>query len=86
LEKGLQQGIQGSIICIIEVRFEHIPHKLRELIRKIEDLDILDTFLVQAVTTQSLEAFESVANQYVTEEALELENAEPSCGEGGNET
>jgi len=72
--KGLQQGRQGSIILILEVRFEHIPHKLRELIRKIEDYDMLDTLMVQAVKVQSLEAFESVANQYVTEEGLKLEN------------
>ncbi|MEQ9371653.1 MAG: hypothetical protein RIG63_21880 [Coleofasciculus chthonoplastes F3-SA18-01] len=72
--KGLQQGRQGSIILILEVRFEHIPHKLRELIRKIEDYDMLDDLLVQAVKVQSLDAFESVANQYVTEEGLKLEN------------
>ena len=76
IRKGLQQGRQGSIIRIFEVRFEDIPQKLRKLIGKIEALDVLETLLVQAVTTQSLEEFESVVNQFVTEEGLELQNTE----------
>ncbi|MEQ8382317.1 MAG: hypothetical protein RH949_08105 [Coleofasciculus sp. A1-SPW-01] len=76
IRKGLQQGRQGSIIRILEVRFEYIPQKLRKLIGKIEALDVLETLLVQAVTTQSLAAFESVVNQFVTEEGLELQNTE----------
>jgi hypothetical protein len=82
IRKGLQQGRQASIIRILELRFENIPQEFRKLIWKTENLDILDTFLVQAVKTQSLEAFESVANQYVTEEGSGLENTEPSSGEG----
>ncbi|MEQ8754974.1 MAG: transposase [Coleofasciculus sp. G1-WW12-02] len=71
---GIRKGQQGSIIRILEVRFENIPQELKELIGKIEDLEVLGTLLVQAVTTQSLEAFEAVANQYVTES--EVENTE----------
>ncbi|MFP5273420.1 hypothetical protein [Coleofasciculus sp.] len=82
IRKGLQQGKQGAIIRILEVRFEDIPQELRELIWKTEDSDMLDTLLVKAVKIQSLEAFESVANQYVTEEGSGLENTEPSSGEG----
>ncbi|MEQ9668180.1 transposase [Coleofasciculus sp. G2-EDA-02] len=73
---GIRKGQQGAIIRILEVRFENIPQELRELIGKIEDLEVLGTLLVQAVTTQSLESFGSVANQYVTEEESELENTE----------
>ncbi|MEQ8382316.1 MAG: transposase, partial [Coleofasciculus sp. A1-SPW-01] len=86
LEKGLQQGRQEDIVRILELRFEYIPQELRELIGKIEALEVLGTLLVQAVTTQSLEAFESVANQLITEAGLELENTEPSAGEEVNET
>ncbi|MEQ8970814.1 MAG: transposase [Coleofasciculus sp. C1-SOL-03] len=86
LEKGLQQGQQRSIIRILEVRFQDIPLKLREIIGRIKDSEVLGTLLVQAVTTQSLEAFEAVANQLVTEAGLELENTEPSSGEGANGT
>jgi hypothetical protein len=73
---GIRKTQQENIIRILGVRFERIPHELRELIRRIEDYDMLDTFLVQAVKTKSLEAFESVANQLVTEAGLELENPE----------
>ena len=86
LQQGLQQGQQRSIICILEVQFQDIPLKLRELIGRIKDSEVLGTLLVQAVTTQSLEAFESVAHQLVTEAGLELENTEPSSGEEANET
>jgi len=86
LEKGLQQGRQEDIVRILELRFKNIPQELRELIGKIEDLKVLGTLLVQAVTNQSLEAFEAVANQLVTEAGLELENTEPSSGEGANGT
>ncbi|MFP4119886.1 transposase [Coleofasciculus sp.] len=86
IKKGLQQGRQEDIVRILEVRFEDIPQKLRGLIGKIEALEVLETLLVQAVTTQSLEAFESVVNQLVTEAGLELENTDQSSGEGGNET
>lgn len=86
LEQGLQQGRQEDIVRILELRFEDIPQKLRGLIGKIEALEVLNTLLVQAVITQSLEAFESVANQYATEEGSGLENTEPSSGEEVNET
>ena len=86
LEKGLQQGQQRSIIRILEVRFQDISLKVRELIGRIQDSEVLGNLLVQAVTTQSLEAFEAVANQLVTEAGLELENTEPSSGEGANGT
>ncbi|MEQ8465410.1 hypothetical protein [Coleofasciculus sp. E1-EBD-02] len=79
---GIRKTQQENIIRILGVRFERIPHELRELIRRIEDYDMLDTFLVQAVKTKSLEAFESVANQLVTEAGSGLENTEPSLGEG----
>ncbi|MEQ9238894.1 transposase [Coleofasciculus sp. E2-BRE-01] len=86
LEKGLQQGRQEDIVRILELRFEDIPQNLRELIGKIEALEVLGTLLVQAVTTQSLKAFESVANQLITEAGLELEDTESSAGEEANET
>ncbi|EDX72922.1 hypothetical protein MC7420_3368 [Coleofasciculus chthonoplastes PCC 7420] len=86
LEQGLQQARQEDIVRILELRFEEIPQKLRGLIGKIEALEVLNTLLVQAVTTQSLEAFESVANQYVTEEGSGLENTDLSSGEEANET
>jgi uncharacterized protein YaaR (DUF327 family) len=80
--KGKITQAKESIIRILEVRFEAISQELRELIGKIEDIEVLGTLLVQAVTTQSLETFESVVNQFVTEEGSELENREQNSGEG----
>ena len=90
LEQGLEQGQirkgQADIIRILEVRFEDIPLELRTLLGKINDLEVLETLLVQAVTAQSLEVFSSVASQHITEEALESENTEQSPGEENDES
>jgi hypothetical protein len=83
---GIRKGQQRSILRILEVRFENIPQKLREAIGKIDNIEVLETLLVQAVTTQSLEAFETVAHQLVTEAGLELKNTEQSSSEEANET
>jgi hypothetical protein len=83
---GIRKGQQGAILRILEVRFENIPQKLREAIGKIDNIEVLETLLVQAVTTQSLEAFGTVANQLITEAGLELEDTESSAGEEANET
>lgn len=81
-QEGLQEGLiakgQEDILRILEVRFEDIPPELRELIGKIDDLEVLGNLLVQAVTTQSVEIFESVASQYITEESLESEETKQS--------
>lgn len=89
-QEGLQQGLiakgQEDILRILEFRFEEIQPELRELIGKIDDLEVLGNLLIQAVTTQSLEAFASVANQQVANEVSGLENGEQSSGEGENES
>ncbi|WP_254013732.1 flagellar assembly protein H [Limnofasciculus baicalensis] len=89
LQEGLQQGQitkgQEDIIRILEVRFSEIPPQLRVLIRKIEDLEVLGTLLVQTVTIQSMEAFTSVASQYVASNGLESPSGEQSSGRGSDE-
>ncbi|MBE9117235.1 hypothetical protein IQ249_15145 [Lusitaniella coriacea LEGE 07157] len=65
-EKGRQEGRQEGqitqrqedILRILEVRFEEIPDEIRELVGKIEEIEVLGTLLVQSVTAQSLEAFD----------------------------
>jgi hypothetical protein len=74
-EQGLREGKSGSILRTLELRFDDVGLELRQLVERIEDLRALDELLVQAVTTQSLEAFESAASQYVAE------NGERSSGE-----
>lgn len=81
LEQGLQQGQirkgQEDIIRILEIRLkEDISLDLRGIIQSIDDLEVLGNLLVQAVTTQSLEAFESIASQYV---ALDESEEEQEC-------
>ena len=58
-EKGLQEGRQEDILRILEVRFEDIPLTLKELIERIDDVELLGSLLVQAVKTSSLGEFES---------------------------
>ena len=88
-QEGLQQGLiakgQEDILRILEFRFEDIQPEVRELIGKIDDLEVLGNLLVQAVTSQSLAAFESVVSQHVADEGSGLENEEQSSGEGENE-
>ncbi len=84
-EQGKQEGRQEDIIRILEVRFEDIPLELRQLVGKIDDLEVLGELLVQAVTISSLEAFASFANQYVAEDALVLKNGESISGESNGE-
>ena len=78
LKQGLQQGQirkgQEDIIRILEFRLkEDISLDLRGIIQRIDDLEVLGNLLVQAVTTPSLEEFESVVNQLVADEESEEE-------------
>jgi len=63
-EEGRAEGQQEAIFRILEVRFADIPSKLVEQVRKIENWEILGELLTQAVTAQSLQAFEEVVNEY----------------------
>jgi hypothetical protein len=69
-------SIQQDILRILEIRFEEISQDLRKTIGQIEDLQVLENLLVQAVTTQSLEAFTAAAQG-----AWLLEEAEPISDE-----
>ncbi|NER94004.1 MAG: transposase [Symploca sp. SIO1B1] len=80
IEKGLQQGLQqglqrgevtkaqDDIVRILEFRFEDVAQKLRQIIEKLDDTELLGKLLLQAVSTPSLDEFESVVSQYVTDD------------------
>lgn len=51
-----------------EVRFGEVPSSLREQVSQIRDLEVLERLVVQAVTIQSLEAFESELNSLMADE------------------
>jgi hypothetical protein len=76
-EQGIQEGKilkgQENIVRVLEVRFEDVSLELRELVGRIDDLEVLENLLYQAVTTPSLDEFESVANQFVADEESEEE-------------
>jgi hypothetical protein len=65
---GIQKGQQLALVCILEVRFGEIPSSLREQVSQMTDLEALERLVVQAVTIQSLEAFESELNSLMADE------------------
>ncbi|NET55829.1 MAG: hypothetical protein F6K47_06565 [Symploca sp. SIO2E6] len=77
IEKGLQQGkimnAQNNIVQILEVRFEDVTQELKQMIEKLDDLELLGELLTQAVKSPSLEAFESVVSQNAAEGKLVTE-------------
>ena len=76
-QEGRQEGRQEDIIRILEFRLkENISLDLRGIIQRIDDLEVLGNLFVQAVTTPSLEEFESVVNQLVALEESEAEEEE----------
>jgi len=88
-ERGIRQGQQNGIFRVLEARFEEfeeISPEFEKLIRKIEDIEALGNLIVQAATTQSLEAFKAVADQYIAEEdSKESEDEDRSSGDEGTE-
>ena len=88
IEKGLQQGKQQDIFGILEFRFqEDVSVELRELVEKIDEIEVLGKLLLQAVATPSLLEFSSAVSQYVAdEESSESEDTQPSPGEEDDES
>ena len=63
-QEGLSEGVirkgQEDIIEVLEVRFSELPSALVEKINQIEDIDLLKTLLREAITIDSLAAFQSL--------------------------
>jgi len=80
IEKGLQQGQvtkgQDDIVRILEFRFEDVTQELRQIIEKLDDIELLGNLLLQAVATPSLDEFESVVSQNVAESESKAEEEE----------
>ncbi|NEP59236.1 MAG: hypothetical protein F6K31_19815 [Symploca sp. SIO2G7] len=68
LQQGLQQGKQENILQLLEIRFEDVAQELKQIIEKLDDIELLGKLFAQAATTQSLDEFESVVSQYVTDD------------------
>ena len=80
-EKGYQQGFQqgflkggkDNIILLLEVRFEDVAQELKQIIEKLDDIELLGKLFAQAATTPSLDEFESFVSQNVTDDESEAE-------------
>jgi len=75
-EKGFQQGKQENILQLLEIRFENVAQELRQIIEKLDDIELLGKLFAQAATTKSLDEFESVISQYVAEDESKAEEEE----------
>ena len=59
-QEGIIQQRREDIIEVLEVRFSELPSALVEKINQIEDPDLLKTLLREAITIDSLAAFQSL--------------------------
>jgi hypothetical protein len=63
-QEGISEGVirkgQEDIIEVLEVRFSELPSALVEKINQIEDPDLLKTLHREAITIDSLAAFQSL--------------------------
>jgi hypothetical protein len=60
ISEGVIQKSQEVIIEVLEVRFSQLPSALIEKVNQIEDPDLLKTLLREAITIDSLAAFQSL--------------------------
>jgi len=71
-ERGFQQGKlesrQENLMIVLEARFEDVPPEFEKFIKKIEDIEVLENLLVQAVKAPSLKSFKSSISQHITTE------------------
>ena len=56
-QKGIEKGLQNSVIEALEIRFDHVPSGLAEEIRGIHDEARLHQLLRAAIKSATLEAF-----------------------------
>ncbi|MDJ1172391.1 hypothetical protein PMG71_23455 [Roseofilum sp. BLCC_M154] len=65
---GIKKARQEDIVRILEVRFGEILSSLREQVSQMTDLEALERLVVQALSSQSLEAFQSELNSLMADE------------------
>ena len=66
IEQGLKQGTRNTlhknIISLLSKRFSNVPNNLVEQINKIENISILERLILETITVNSVEEFESLIN------------------------
>ena len=72
IEEGIQEGIVRTLredaIAILEVRFGEVAPELIEVINTIEDVPGLKQLLRQAIAIPSIEEFQQLLEQHLTQE------------------
>jgi hypothetical protein len=65
---GIIDTNRKNTIEVLEIRFNNIPDSLREKINSLKDVSILERLFRQAVSIESIPAFEEFLEQVLTEE------------------
>jgi hypothetical protein len=60
---GINLGVQKSVVEALRARFKRVPGSLKEIIQSVSDESLLSKLLRKAVTAESLEAFEKIAER-----------------------
>ncbi|MDF5727433.1 MAG: transposase [Rhizonema sp. PD38] len=62
-EEGMLENARENIILGLQTRFGEVPESVVEVINRIEDQSLLQTFLINAITTSSLKEFQIFINE-----------------------
>ena len=65
--RTIKKTEKKNIIKLVQVRFGNIPETLIENINKIDDISLLEQFLVSTISVSSLEEFAQLVNSYLPE-------------------
>jgi hypothetical protein len=63
IQKGMQRGLRESILDILQIRFNETSELAETILEQIEDTEQLHELNRQAVTINSLAAFEQLLNE-----------------------
>jgi hypothetical protein len=67
IEKTEKKTRKQDIIKLLQMRFSNTPEILVENINKIDDISLLEQFLVSTISVSSLEEFAQLVNSYLPE-------------------
>lgn len=74
LQQGILQTVREAVLEVLETRFEGVPLEVMEAVNQIEDTPLLKQLLKQAIAIASIEEFQQILEQG-------LSNEEHSAGE-----
>jgi hypothetical protein len=68
---GMMIASRKSIVTALRVRFETVPAEINERLETIENLDVLEKLLKQAITTVSVQEFQVKLDEIPSSESDE---------------